>query len=154
MALRVGLPGSSALQNDGLDELIVLQCRIPRETTSKGHWWPTYFSLHPEHSVSLNHPLHWRSPRTFDIHALMDLGYPIYETTFPCLGYPNMWGLHSCILTGAPQHIRVHSKNTGAPQFMGMHSHLLRYPNMWEYIPMYWGTPVHGNADPYTGIPQ
>jgi len=38
MALRIGLPRSSALQNDGLDVPVILQCRTPRETNPKGHW--------------------------------------------------------------------------------------------------------------------
>ena len=45
MALRIGLPGSSALQNYGLDVLIILQCRTPRETNPKGHWGPNYFFI-------------------------------------------------------------------------------------------------------------
>ena len=38
MALRIGLLGSSALQNDGLDAPDILQCRTPQETNPKGHW--------------------------------------------------------------------------------------------------------------------
>ena len=45
MALRIGLPGSSALQNDGLDVPIILQCRTPRETNPKGHWVTNYFCI-------------------------------------------------------------------------------------------------------------
>jgi hypothetical protein len=37
-ALRIGLPGSSALQKDGLAEPVILQSRTPRETNSKGQW--------------------------------------------------------------------------------------------------------------------
>jgi hypothetical protein len=42
MGLRIGVPGSSALQNDGLDVPVILQCRTPRETNPKGHWGPKY----------------------------------------------------------------------------------------------------------------
>jgi hypothetical protein len=45
MALRIGLPGSSALQNDGLDVPVILQCRTPQETNPKGHWGPNYFLI-------------------------------------------------------------------------------------------------------------
>ena len=40
MALRIGLLGSSALHNDGLDVPVILQCRTPQETNPKGHWGP------------------------------------------------------------------------------------------------------------------
>ena len=43
MAHRVGLPGSSALQNDGHIVPVILQCRTPQETNPKGHWGPNYF---------------------------------------------------------------------------------------------------------------
>jgi hypothetical protein len=43
MALRIGLLRSSALQNDGLDVPLILQCRTPQETNPKGHWGPNYF---------------------------------------------------------------------------------------------------------------
>ena len=43
MALRIGLLRSSALQNDGLDVPVILQCRTPQETNPKGHWGPNYF---------------------------------------------------------------------------------------------------------------
>ena len=43
MALRIGLPGSSAFQNDGLDVPVILQCRAPRETNPRGHWGPNCF---------------------------------------------------------------------------------------------------------------
>ena len=38
MALSISPPVSSALQNDGLDVPVILQCRIPRSTNPKGHW--------------------------------------------------------------------------------------------------------------------
>ena len=38
MALRIGLPGSSAMQNDGHIKPVMLQCRTPRDTNPKGHW--------------------------------------------------------------------------------------------------------------------
>jgi hypothetical protein len=43
MALRIGLLRSSALQDDGLDVPVILQCRTPQEANPKGHWGPTYF---------------------------------------------------------------------------------------------------------------
>ena len=43
MALGIGLLRSSALQNDGHDVPVILQCRTPRETNPKGHWGPNYF---------------------------------------------------------------------------------------------------------------
>jgi hypothetical protein len=57
MAIRIGLLRSSALQNDGLDVPIILQCRAPRETNPNGHWgsdrflikllfWWWWWSLH------------------------------------------------------------------------------------------------------------
>ena len=70
MALRIGLLRSSALQNDGFDAPVILQCRTPQGTNPKGHWGPHYFfiqslfSLPPctqswytqsPHQVSLNH---------------------------------------------------------------------------------------------------
>jgi hypothetical protein len=43
MALRIGLPGSSALQHDGLDVPVILQCRTPQEYNPKDNLGPTYF---------------------------------------------------------------------------------------------------------------
>ena len=43
MALRIGLLRCSALQNDGLDLPVILQCRTHRETNPKGHWGPNCF---------------------------------------------------------------------------------------------------------------
>jgi hypothetical protein len=43
MALRIGLLRRSALQNDGLDVPVILQCRTHRETNPKGHLGPNYF---------------------------------------------------------------------------------------------------------------
>ena len=43
MALRIGLLGSSALQNDGHIKPVILQCRTPQETNPKGHRGPKYF---------------------------------------------------------------------------------------------------------------
>jgi hypothetical protein len=40
MALRIGLLESSALQNDGHDVPVILQCRTPQETNPKGNWGP------------------------------------------------------------------------------------------------------------------
>ena len=45
MALRIGLPGSSALQNDGHIVPVILQCRTPQETNPKGQWGPNYFLI-------------------------------------------------------------------------------------------------------------
>ena len=45
MALRIGLLRSSALQNDGLDVPVSLQCRTPQETNPKGHWGPNCFLI-------------------------------------------------------------------------------------------------------------
>ena len=45
MALRIGLQRSSALQNDGLDSPVILQCRAPQETNPEGHWGPHYFFI-------------------------------------------------------------------------------------------------------------
>ena len=36
MALRIGLLKSSALQNNGLDAPVILQCRTPQEINPKG----------------------------------------------------------------------------------------------------------------------
>jgi hypothetical protein len=36
LALRIGFPGSSALQNDGFDVPAILQCRTHQETNTKG----------------------------------------------------------------------------------------------------------------------
>ena len=41
MALRNGLLRSSALQTDGLDKPVMLQCRTPQGTNPKGHWGTT-----------------------------------------------------------------------------------------------------------------
>ena len=38
MGLRIGLLGSSALQNDGPITPIILQCRTPQETNPEGRW--------------------------------------------------------------------------------------------------------------------
>jgi hypothetical protein len=43
IALRICLPGSSALQNDRPDLPVTLQCRTPRETNPKDHWGPNHF---------------------------------------------------------------------------------------------------------------
>ena len=43
MALRIGFPGGLALQNDGLDVPLIVQCRTPRETNPKGHRGPNHF---------------------------------------------------------------------------------------------------------------
>ena len=45
MALGIGLPRSSALQNDGLDAPVILQCRTPQKTNPKGHWVPHFFFI-------------------------------------------------------------------------------------------------------------
>ena len=45
MALRIGLPGSSALQNDAHFKPVILQCQTPRETNPKGHWGPNCFLI-------------------------------------------------------------------------------------------------------------
>jgi hypothetical protein len=37
----------------------------------------------------------------------------------------------------------------------GMHSHILGRPRIWDCIPIYWGTPVYGNAFPhFVGMPR
>ena len=41
-ALRMRLLRSSALQNDGLDAPVILECRTSQETNPKGHWGPNY----------------------------------------------------------------------------------------------------------------
>ena len=38
MALRIGLPGSSALKNDRHIKPVSLKSRTPQETNPKGHW--------------------------------------------------------------------------------------------------------------------
>jgi hypothetical protein len=43
MALRNGLLRSSALQTDGFDAPVILQCRTLQVTNPKGHWWPNPF---------------------------------------------------------------------------------------------------------------
>jgi hypothetical protein len=43
MALRIGLLRSSALQNDGLDAPVILQCLTPQEANPKVHWGPNNF---------------------------------------------------------------------------------------------------------------
>ena len=45
MALRIGLLGRSAPQNDGLDAPVILQCRTPQETNPKGHRGPNLFFI-------------------------------------------------------------------------------------------------------------
>ena len=45
MALRLGLLRSSALQNDGRIEPVMLQRRSPQETKPKGHWGPNCFFI-------------------------------------------------------------------------------------------------------------
>ncbi len=45
VAMRISLPGNSALQNDGHIKPVILQCRIPWETNPKCHWGPNYFSI-------------------------------------------------------------------------------------------------------------
>jgi hypothetical protein len=47
IALRMRLLRRSALQNDGLDVPVILQCRTPQETNPKGHWVPNYFLINP-----------------------------------------------------------------------------------------------------------
>ena len=44
-ALRIGLLRRSALQNDGLDAPVILQCRTPQESNPKGHWGPNHFFI-------------------------------------------------------------------------------------------------------------
>jgi hypothetical protein len=45
MALRIGLLMSSALQHDGLDAPVILQCRPPQGSNPQGHWGPNYFFI-------------------------------------------------------------------------------------------------------------
>jgi hypothetical protein len=45
MALRIGLPVSSALRHDGHMEPVILQCRTPQETNPKADWTPNYFLI-------------------------------------------------------------------------------------------------------------
>ena len=49
MALRIGLLRSSALQHEGLDAPVILQCRTPQETNPKGNCGPNcvFFLLVP-----------------------------------------------------------------------------------------------------------
>ena len=42
MALNIGRLRSSALQNDGPNAPVILQCRAPQETNPKGHCGPNY----------------------------------------------------------------------------------------------------------------
>ena len=37
---------------------------------------------------------------------------------------------------------------------MGLHSHVLGNPSIWECIPIHWGAPVSGTAFPYSGVAQ
>jgi hypothetical protein len=73
MALRIGLLGSSALQNDGHIKPVILQCRTPQETNPKGHWestcllikslfWWWWWSIHG--SVGVSNP---NRIRRFDV---------------------------------------------------------------------------------------
>jgi hypothetical protein len=57
MALRIGLLGSSALPNDGLEAPITLQCRTPQETNPDGHWGPNYFLIKLLVPASSMHPV-------------------------------------------------------------------------------------------------
>jgi hypothetical protein len=45
MAFRIGLPGSSRLQNYGHIKPVILQCRTLRETNDKIHWVPILFLI-------------------------------------------------------------------------------------------------------------
>jgi hypothetical protein len=47
MALRIGLLGSSALQNDRHIKPVILQCRTRQEINPKGHWRPNWFLRKP-----------------------------------------------------------------------------------------------------------
>ena len=47
MALRIGLLGSSALQNEGQDMPVILQSRTPQVTNPKSHWVPNCILKEP-----------------------------------------------------------------------------------------------------------
>jgi hypothetical protein len=58
----------------------------------------------------------------------------------PCTGTP-MKGGSIPKSWGTPLH-GDEFPSTGAPQCMGMHSHLLGHPRIWECIPLYMGSPI------------
>jgi hypothetical protein len=57
-------------------------------------------------------------------------------------------------MLGYPSILAMHSNMPGYPRILGMHSNMPGYLSIWECIPRYWGTPVHGKAFSYTGILQ
>ena len=99
MAFRIVLLTSSALQNDGLDVPVILQCRTPQETNPKGHWsrlagpitgWMDFFRFLFWFLVFLGHlsiePLCLVLPLMFSIHPpqdRMDL-FTLSASSFPC----------------------------------------------------------------------
>ena len=64
--------------------------------------------------------------------------------------------VHICIYMYTYIHIYIYN--------MGMHSHILGYPSIWECnsmypntwgcIPMCWGSKLYGNVFPYSGVPH
>ena len=64
---------------------------------------------------------------------------------------PQYKGMHSRMM-GYPSTWET-SPYIGVPQYMEMHPHIRGYPSVWGCVPIFWGTPVHGDASPYIGIP-
>ena len=44
------------------------------------------------------------------------------------------------------------TQQQNVPHYVGMYPHLLGHLSIWGCIPIHWGTPVHGDASPYTGM--
>ena len=68
------------------------------------------------------------------------------------LGYPGIW---DCVPInwGTPIYSdALHSHILRYPSIWEMHSRMLGYPTLWECTPTCGGTPAYGNAFPYIGI--
>jgi hypothetical protein len=66
----------------------------------------------------------------------------------PNTGVPQHMGMHPHML-GHPsiwEFIPIH--DTAVPLYMGMHLHIVGYPSNWGCITICWGTPEYGNAFP------
>jgi hypothetical protein len=78
-------------------------------------------------------PRYWGTPVYGS--AFPDIGDPSNRRcipTYTILGHPQSWNVLGC-----PIIWECICSCVGAPRHMGMHSHTLGYPNVWEYAPRY-----------------
>jgi hypothetical protein len=62
--------------------------------------------------------------------------------------------LPACPLCGVPQYVGVHSHILGYSSICECSPCRQGYPNIWDCISTYWGTPVYGRASLYTRVPH